>query len=157
MAVNPNTTFVANAVLPASQMNRLPFGVMGNVYRTAGNVACTVGSVADITGMTVTFTALASRTYKATWTATGFKSTSNGWVAVFLADSTNTVYGAVYNTGFITGTEGYWNCSGVTYFSNLAAGSTTLKLRNQTENASATVLASGTNPCVLMIEDCGPS
>ena len=157
MSVNPNTTFVANAVLPASQMNRLPFGVMGNVYRDTGNVACTVGSAADITGMSVTFTALASRTYKATWTATGFKSTNNGWVAVFLTTSANAIVGTVYNTGFIVGTEGYWNCSGITYFSNLAAGSTTLKLRNQTENASATVLASSTNPCILMIEDCGPS
>jgi hypothetical protein len=130
---------------------------MGAVYRDTGNVSCPVGSVADVTGVTVTFTAVANRTYKATWTVTGNKSTNNGWTAIFLTTGANVVFGSVYNSGVIVGADGYFNCSGMTYFSNLAAGSQTLKLRCQTENASATILASGTNPCVLMIEDCGPS
>ena len=135
----------------------LPRGIMGAVYRTAGNVAFTAGSAGDITGMSVTFTAEASRTYKATWTVTGSKDTANGWCGVFLANSSNTIFGSVYQTGFIVSTAGYVNLSGVTFLSNLTAGSQTLKLRQQTENAGGTILASGTNPCVLMIEDCGPS
>ena len=156
MAVNPNTNFSSGAVLTAAQQNRFPRGVMGAVYRTAGNVAVTTAQ-ADLTGMTVTFTAEANRTYKATWTVTGLKDTANGWVAAYLTNSANTIFGAVYQTGFIVTGAGYVNLSGITYFSNLTAGSQTLKLRAQAESNSATILASGTNPCVLMIEDCGPS
>ena len=156
MAINPNTTFTAGAVYTADEANRFPRGVMGAVYRTAGNLTVTT-TQADLTGMTVTFTAEASRTYKATWTVTGLKDTANGWVGAFLANSSNTVFGAVYQTGFIVSGAGYVNLSGVTFINNLTAGSQTLKLRQQTENAGGTILASGTNPCVLMIEDCGPS
>ena len=156
MAVNPNTQFSSAAVYTADQANRFPRGVMGAVYRTAGNLTVTT-TQADLTGMTVTFTAEASRTYKATWTVTGSKDTANGWVGAFLANSSNTIFGAVYQTGFIVSSAGYVNLSGITYFSNLTAGSQILKLRQQTENAGGTILASGTNPCVLMIEDCGPS
>ncbi len=156
MAVNPNTTFTSGAVLTAAQQNRFPRGVMGAVYRTAGNVAVTT-TQADVTGVTVTFTAEASRTYKATWTVTGLKDTANGWVGAFLANSSNTIFGAVYQTCFIVAGGGYFNLSGITYFSNLTAGSQTIKLRTQAENNGATILASGSNPCVLMIEDCGPS
>jgi hypothetical protein len=51
--------------------------------------------------MTVTFTAEASRTYKATWTVTGLKDTANGWVGAFLAEQFNTIFGAVYQTGLL--------------------------------------------------------
>ena len=132
----------------------LPRGIMGAVYRTAGNVAFTA-SLGDITGMSVTFTAVASRTYKATWTVTGLKDTTNGWCGAFLANSSNTIFCSVYQTGFIVSGGGYVNLSGVTYFSNLTAGSQTLKLRQQTESAGGTILASGANPCVLIIEDIG--
>jgi hypothetical protein len=70
MAINPNTTFTAGAVLTADEANRFPRGVMGAVYRTAGDLTVTT-TLADLTGMTVTFTAEASRTYKATWNVTG--------------------------------------------------------------------------------------
>lgn len=133
----------------------MPRGIMGAVYRTAGNVAFTAGSAGDITGMSVTFTAVASRMYKATWTVTGLKDTANGWCGAFLTTSSNTVFCSVYQTGFIVSGAGYVNLSGVTYFSNLAAGSQTLKLRQQTESAGGTILASGTNPCILIIEDIG--
>ena len=156
MAINPNTDFTSGAVLTAAQQNRFPRGVMGNVYRTAGNVAVTT-TQADITGMTVTFTAVANRTYKATWTVTGLKDTASGWVGAFLTNSANTAFGSVYQTGFIVTGAGYVNLSGITFFSSLSAGSQTLKLRCQAESNGATILASGTNPCVLMIEDCGPS
>ena len=156
MAVNPNTQFSSGAVYTASQANRFPRGVMGAVYRTAGDYTMTV-AIADVTGMTTTFTAEASRTYKASWTVTGYKTTASGWAGVFLANSSNTIFGAVYQTATMVAGAGYFNLSGYTYFSNLAAGSQTLKLRAGLENLNGTILASGTNPCVLMIEDCGPS
>ena len=77
MAVNPNTQFSSGAVYTADEANRFPRGVMGAVYRNAGNLTVTT-TLADLTGMSVTFTAEASRTYKATWTVTGSKDTANG-------------------------------------------------------------------------------
>jgi hypothetical protein len=155
MAINPNTDFTSGAVLTAAQQNRFPRGVMGAVYRTAGDVAMTT-AVADVTGMSITFTAVANRTYKASWTASGYKSTTNGWAAMYLTNSSNTIFGSVYNTALISGV-GYFNLSGFTYLNNLTAGSQTLKLRQQVENLNGLINASGTNPCVFMIEDCGPS
>ena len=127
MAVNPNTQFSSGSVYTADEANRFPRGVMGAVYRTAGNLTVTT-TQADLTGMTVTFTAEASRTYKATWTVTGLKDTANGWVGAFLANSSNTIFGAVYQTGFIVTGAGYVNLSGITYFSNLIAGSQTMRV-----------------------------
>ena len=156
MAIAPNTTFVAGNIFTAAQANAFPRGVMGNVTRTAGNFTMST-SVADITGMTITWTAFANRTYKFTWTVTGYKQTAEGWAAVLLAETGNTVYGIVYATPKIVGTEGYFNLSGTAYKSDLGAGTQTFKLRAQLENASGTILASGTNPCFFMVEDLGPS
>ena len=156
MAFNPNITFTAGAILTAAQQNRFPRGVMGAVYRTAGNVAVTT-TQADITGMTVTFTAEASRTYKASWLVAGVKDTNNGFLGAFLTNGANTVLGSVYNTGLIVLGTAYANLSGVAFLTTLTAGSQTLKLRTIAENNAGTILASGTNPCVLIIEDCGPS
>jgi hypothetical protein len=155
MAINPNTDFSSGAVLTAAQQNRFPRGVMGAVYRTAGDYTMST-TVGDVTGMSITFTAVASRTYKASWTISGYKSTTNGWAAVYLTNSANTIFGSVYNTALISGV-GYFNLSGFTYFTNLTAGSQTLKLRAQIENAAGLINASGTNPAVFMVEDCGPS
>lgn len=156
MAINPNTAFSSGAVLTAAQQNRFPRGVMGAVYRTAGNFTVAT-TIADMTGMTVTFTAEANRVYKATWTVTGIKAVNNGWAGAFLTNGANTVFSSVYNTGFIVGGFGYFNLSGTTFFTNLSAGSQTLKLRCQIENTNATILADTANPCILIIEDCGPS
>ena len=155
MAINPNTDFSSGAVLTAAQQNRFPRGVMGSVYRTAGNVTMST-SAADVTGMAVTFTAEASRTYKASWTVTGWKQTNNGWAAIYCNIGAST-FAAIYATPLIVGTEGYFNLSGYTFFSNLTAGSQTVKLQSQLQNAGGTILASSSNVCILMIEDCGPS
>jgi hypothetical protein len=155
MAVNPNTQFSSGSVYTADEANRFPRGVMGAVYRTAGNITMST-SATDVTGMAVTFTAEASRTYKASWTVTGYKTTSNGWAAVY-CNIGATTFAAIYATALIVGTEGYFNLSGYTFFSSLTAGSQTIKLQSQLQNAGGTIFASGTNPCVLMIEDCGPS
>ena len=151
----PNTTFFNGYTLTAAQLNNFPRGVMGSVYRTAGNITMST-SATDVTGMAVTFTAQASRTYKASWTVTGWKTTTNGWTAVY-CNIGATTFASIYATPLIVGTEGYFNLSGYTFFSGLTAGSQTIKLQSQLQNAGGTIFASGTNACMLMIEDCGPS
>lgn len=156
MAINPNTDFSSGAVLTAAQQNRFPRGVMGGVVRTAGDIALTT-TVADLTGMSITFTAVASRTYKCSWSLSAAKSTASGYVGAYLTNSSNTVLAASYATGFIVAGAGYVNLSGFTYLTTLSAGSTTLKLRGNVESAGGTVIASGTNAASFIIEDCGPS
>jgi len=60
MAINPNSAFVANAVLPASQMNRLPFGILGKT--NAASYSTTTAGYE--TFITTTATVMANRSIK---------------------------------------------------------------------------------------------
>jgi hypothetical protein len=62
MAVNPNTTFTAGAILTADQQNRFPRGVMAY----ASSTTRLDGQAAEVLspGISVTFTAVANRYYK---------------------------------------------------------------------------------------------
>jgi hypothetical protein len=130
----------------------MAWGSLGGAYRLSGNVTATT-TTGDITGMSVTFTAVAGRRYKATWTATGEKQISTGWTGVYLANSANTIFTSVYSTA---SAGGYVNLSGTTFFDNIPAGSYTMKLRVQCVSDTTLILASGQNPCILLVEDVGP-
>ena len=147
MAINPNTNFTTGAVFTADQANRFPRGVMAYVKRTAGSV--TFGALQDLTGMTVTFTAVTGRVYRATWLTTGQKITSAGWTAIGCS------VGAV-NLGFVYDTVGineYWNCSASTVITG-QSGSTTVKLRGESQSGTSTLFAAG-DPAILIVEDIG--
>ena len=58
----PNALFVAGNVLTAAQQNDFPFGLVTS-QTLATTFTTTSTSPVDITGLTVTFTALASRKY----------------------------------------------------------------------------------------------
>ena len=146
-----NTTFTTGAVLTSAQMNNLPWGAMGTAVRTAGNVS--LGPTqADITSMSITFTAVAGRLYRATWSVNVQKISSSGWTEAFCTDSANVVYGIAIA---YTVAGSYANLSGTTIFNNLTAGSKTFKLRLECEANTATVIATSGAPCVFMIEDIG--
>jgi hypothetical protein len=146
-----NTTFTTGAVLTAAQMNNLPWGVVGTAFRNAGDVTVT-NAQTDITGMSVTFTAVAGRLYRASWSCSAKKETAAGWTQITFADSANILYGIsiAYGVG-----GGFINLSGVSLISGLTAGSKTFKLRGIAENNTSTVLANGNAPCQLIIEDMG--
>ena len=153
MAITPNTLFTSGAVYTAQQANNFPRGVMAQTTRTAGNVGLTT-TEADITGVSVTWTAAASRSYKISWNVSIEKTTASGWIAVYLTNSANTKFASLYQTVSVVG-AGYGNLSGCCYLGALGAGSQTFKLRGQLENLNGTVLASGTNPAILIVEDIG--
>ena len=151
MAINPNTDFSVGQVATADQMNRFPRGVMGTAVRTTGNLTLTTVNQ-DLTDMSITFTAVAGRLYRASWGANGLKNTTAGYTQITFANSANTLYG--YSIAY--GVSGnYFNLSGVSVISGLTAGSNTFKLRGVTENNTATVLAQPTGPLQFMIEDMG--
>jgi|LakMenEpi03Aug12_release.lakeMendotaPanAssembly.Ray.scaffolds.fasta_scaffold596923_1 hypothetical protein len=146
-----NTTFTAGQVVTAAQMNNLPWGVMGTAVRTTGDLTLTTTNQ-DLTSMSITFTAIAGRLYRASWSGSAQKSTAAGYTQITLADSTNALYG--YSLGY-TVSGNYVNLSGVSVISGLTAGSKTFKLRGITENNTAVLLAGGTAPLQFMIEDMG--
>lgn len=131
----------------------LPWGQLGSVYRTSGSYTVTT-SIGDVTGMTVTFTAVANRLYKATWLVNVNKSTSTNYVELTFTDSANTLYAALDAT---ISSNGYANLSGSTIMSGLSAGSKTFKLRAVTGSDTATIYGASFSPCVLLIEDVGPA
>ena len=149
MAANPNTNFTAGQILTADQQNRFPRGVMGYAIGSANSAFTTT---ADITGMSITFTAVASRLYKATFSCTLDRNTA-GNVSFFLTDASN-VQIAQYQQGSPAGVE-------VITFSNLftvSAGSVTRKIRGGTSAGAATVLfTAGSYNYGFIIEDMGPA
>jgi hypothetical protein len=134
----------------------MPWGVVGGVSRTSGNTTSTTGSPTDITGVSITFTAIANRTYKITWSCSVEKTVASGWTGVFLANAANTIFATVYSSPSVVGT-GYGVVGGFHYMTAIPAGSYTLKLRTQTESNTSIILASGTNPTNFIIEDVGPA
>jgi hypothetical protein len=152
MAISPNDAFTVGQVLTAQECNNFPFGIVGNVQRTAGTLTVT-STLADLTGMSVTFTALANRVYKFTALCTGQKLTSATWAGLFLTRTDNTILASTYATAAV---NQYFNLSFSCYLSGFTAGSITLKLRGQVSTDTAGYLADSQAPLQLFVEDMGP-
>ena len=153
MAINPNTDFSAGAVYTAAQANRFPRGVMGRAVATASQTFTTTSAV-DFTSLSITFTAVANRYYKLSFSlpsVTG--SASNRFVAV-IRDGANTELLAVYNE--VT-SLGYSICNYTTQ--TFSAGSKTIKLSGYRDSGSGNISSFGSaqSPMELTVEDMGPA
>jgi len=145
-----NTDFTAGQVLTAAQQNNFPRGLMGSVTRTT-SVTALGTAVADITGMSITFTAVTGRNYKATWTISGTKVSTSGYTDIAFTTSGNVQVGGVTNYA-VAGN--FWNCSGSAIFT-ASSGSVTYKLRGAAENNTSAPSATAGTPIYFMIEDIG--
>jgi hypothetical protein len=151
MAVNPNTDFTAGAILTAAQQNRFPRGVMGYAVST-GDTALTTSEI-DITGMSITFTAVANRLYKATFHCFYAQSATTRFLLSF-TDGSNAVQNTSQNhNGAVISN---FSC---TFLFTASAGSVTRKIRASMESGTATVFG---NPASnrtydFIIEDVGPA
>ena len=161
MAINPNTTFVAGAVLTAAQQNRFPRGVMAAASSsTSFTLATSVTAIA--TGMTVTWTASASRIYKITYfepsvetstvsaSQTGIQIRPTSFSTTQVAGTVITTVAAVKNTSGLT----------VTYILTApTAGSLTyVGTAFATSITGAPVLnRSAISPAQFIVEDIGPA
>ena len=151
MAITSNTTFVAGDILTAQQQNNFPFGVVGAVQSVAGNL--TIGaSVGDLTGQTITFTAIAGRTYKFNVAASATSAIAQSYIYLVVTNSSNTIYGSSYCN---VGAGEYGNLSFSQYVTGLSAGSITFKLRASTASGAGTILRSGSDYLSFWIEDIG--
>jgi len=136
--------FTAGDVLQASDMNGLPAGVIGYGNLEADQYWTT--SYVDITNLSVTFTADASRLYKASFI--GLCSQSS---FLIITDGSNNQLQQMENnaTGFIT-ISGFVLLSGI-------SGSYTVKARGKggSTGASYRLEAANVRPATLVVEDIG--
>jgi hypothetical protein len=151
MAVNPNTDFFSGDVLTASQQNRFPRGVMGYAKSTAD---ASIGSTtADVSGMSVTFTAVANRLYRATFECF-YSVNAASQNQFFITDGSNTMVDQIYqdsNLLFCPMT--------LIYIFTTTAGSKTYKVRATTSTGTMTIYgATAANRSYsFVVEDLGPA
>jgi len=144
----PNTTFVANTVLTAAQMNNLPFGVMGYVSKVDANFAITTTST-TITGSTITFTGVAGRIYKASFQGLSQKGTAD-----------NIITFKIFKGATQINQSSQYLVSGAYYIPNCiavftATGSTSMTVQATADSGTGTIYCSATNPFTFVIEDIG--
>jgi hypothetical protein len=132
MAVTPNTNFTSGQILTAQQQNNFPRGIMGYAISTV-NMALTT-TEADITGMTATFTAVANRLYRATFSGFYQKSTTSR-VFITLTDGSN----VAQNVTMQQTASGEFDAITAIFLFTASAGSTTRKFRANTEAGTATI------------------
>jgi hypothetical protein len=156
-----NTTFTAGAVLTAQQMNNLPWGVVDATAGGTGGRGYAVGasnfslttSEADVTGMTVTFTPVTGRIYRATFTAMPNNVASNQDFVAIIADGSNVTL-AERNEYVLAAQRGSIDVSKI--FTGLS-GSTTLKVRARTTVASGANFLASNFGFYFVVEDIGPA
>ena len=150
MAINPNTTFVAGAVLTAAQMTRLPWGIMAYAAATSNQTGIT--ATADITSLTVTYTAVATRYYRTTvYLPDAFQVTANSQSIYTIADGSNTV--KQLGNFFMLATE--HNGVTLTLIETGISGSITRKARAFTNAGTLTIQSAASSPSYISVEDIG--
>ena len=150
-AAGTNTTQLATM---ASQPYNTAWGKVGSVSRTSGDITL-AGATTDISGMSITFTGVAGRQYKASWLVNGSKNASDrDGTSVTFCQSDNTVLAALQMVTMGSTNIGI-NFSGFHIFTS--TGSATFKLRGMSFSGNLTVFSTSINPLNFIIEDIGPA
>jgi hypothetical protein len=153
MAINPNTDFVAAAVLTADQMNRLPRGIMALSTLTSN------GSIlnGETTRTSVTFTAVANRYYRVSWYEPDLNN-ANAATNTFYLRLDNATTGTIIGTSIIYTLATASDNNLTSIVTTFSAGSRTIFARYFENAGTATnANASATKPAYLMVEDIGPA
>jgi len=151
-----NKTFTAST-LTAADVNAYLRG--GNVMGYAAVTSSQGGiqSVTDLTGLSVTFTAIAGRLYRTTFSGEINGDTENDLLIAYITDgSNNELRRGVLHVPPMIADVGYSQMTLVRLTTH-SAGSTTIKVRLE-RNAgvgTANLFASSTSPAVLVVEDIG--
>ena len=153
MAITSNDTFTSGQILTAQECNNFPFGVVASSTSTAGNINITTGALQNVTGASLTFTAIAGRTYKFTAVASCLKNTAAGWTLLALTNSAGAQQGPGVYASAAAGE--YANLSFSGFLTGIAAGSQTYKLMATTVNNTSTLIRSGSDALQFFIEDVG--
>ena len=137
MAVTPNTTFVAGAVLTASQMNRFGRGLM-----VAPSFSTTGGTfTAEAQQLTTTFTAVNGRAYLVTYTEPTLSGSASATCTARLREDSSS--GTVMNTSTVTLPTAFTtNLTVQTIFTATASGSKTIVATLQASTGTGTTTRS---------------
>lgn len=156
--------FVAGDILGAADMNLLPGGVMGYAEVTANQTSIGITEV-DLTSLTVTWTAVSSRRYRTSFVTSlevnTLGSDTFDVITVYITDGSNTKK-QTCDLAQPHATNSQQTLVGSVVETGLS-GSTTRKLRglamdtNAGTTLNATLLASATAPCYILVEDIGPA
>lgn len=117
-----------------SALTKAPRGIMGYAISTANKSV--TSTISDVTGMTVTFTAVANRLYKATFSCFYQQSDAVQRTFFTLADGSNVAQNNTIQTN--SNNQGFNEISYVFLFT-ATAGSITRKMRASTEAGTATI------------------
>lgn len=156
MPINPNTDFVAGAVLTASQMNRLPRGIVAQASATT-NLAFAATETLSITAST--FTALANRYYRITYFEPDLPAVQNSNQVIARLRLTNTT-GTQLASSVIQNADsnaGSRIPQTVTYLGTFAAGSVIIVGTLISPGLSVSATRTSTSPAIIIVEDLGPA
>ena len=158
MAINPNTNFTAGTVLTAAQQNRFPRGVMALATSTTSYVLTVTETIA--TGMTATFTAVASRYYRITY----FEPQAQ--TATVLSNTTTSIRqtnatGTVLNSTIIANSAAAQQQGGIICVSNntFTAGSVTVVgcAKVSVTTGAPNLIRDASHTAFILVEDIGPA
>jgi len=154
MAITPNTTFTAGAILTAAQQNLFPRGIMQFVEKTTSTGPITTETVV----LTLpSFTAVANRYYRVT-AYFGYNEQTTGAAATFSMKirKGTTTGGTQLQEGvsYASATSNDDKFMIIQWVGTLTAGAQQM-VTTFTASANATVLATATIPAQMVIEDIG--
>lgn len=130
------------------------WGFVGQGVTTTDNSLAVSPSVTNVSGASVTFTAIANRRYKVSYTVTAAQAAAGRVVECFVVDGSGSFIG-----GDAASVEGGAGTSFIVtsyYYESISAGSVTRKLQARTDAGTAT-LQGATHPGILSVEDVGPN
>lgn len=139
---------------------RMPWGVVGQANVTANQTGI-AATVTDLTGLSITWTAVANRRYRATFNGTFQVATGAANDTFVLAYTDNGTPTTFHQHALVFPTTSYQHIGTVltAIETGIAAGSTTRKLRYNrfTGTGTGTLAASSVEPAQFIIEDIGPN
>jgi hypothetical protein len=151
MAISPNTDFSSGAVLTADQQNRFPRGIVAFAQVTATDSTIT-GEEIQITSST--FTAVANRYYKITYTE-GDLFNSAGYMIgrIRITNIAGTQLQRIDST-IGTGNDRFMT---LIWAGTLPAGSTVIVATQSSSSGTGQAVRAATSPAQLIVEDMGPA
>ena len=141
--------FTNGYVVTANDLNDLPGGVMGTPVRVTADQVSIGTSATDLTSLSVTFTAVAGRTYKISGHA-GFINPAGGHAYLLILKGSTQIQagGLELDSTYIHYTDPF-------VYDTPGGGSVTYKLQALASTGTMTMKASSTGPAVLLVEDIG--
>lgn len=156
MAINPNTDFLAGAVLTAAQQNRFPRGVMAFATSTTSPAITTTETVLLTTA---SFTAVANRNYRITYYEPAVQTAAGAANYVTNRIRLTNAAGTQFGAGQIqqSGATQVANALCVVTVTTLTAGATVIVGTSQLNTGSTNAFRSAGSAAFLIVEDIGPA